>query len=160
MKVYMRQSSNCVFAQELNIIFKETSIIISIIALIDSTSTKSASINCIAFSPRILYLIIKNLYYTQKILLVKVEKELKIDFIKFETKETTIVVQETIKREIVVALKQNSKLKFSEFLKSFKFEKFTINSSSTSTKSSFEFVIQSDVIFVANSIFISISENT
>ena len=145
----MRQSSKCSFVQDLN----ENEIL-------NSTSTKFASINCIAFSSQIFYLIIKNLYHTQKILLVKIKKELKIDFIKFETKEITIVVQETIKREIVVALKQNSKFKFNEFLKSFKFEKFTINFNSTSTILCFESIIKSNVVFVANSIFISISENS
>ena len=145
----MRQSSKCSFVQNLN--KNETS---------NSTLTKSVSINCIEFSSQIFYLIIKNLYHTQKILLVRIEKKLKIDFIKFETKEITIVVQKTIKREIVVVLKQNSKFKFNEFFKSFKFEKFTINSNSTSTKSNFEFVIQLNVILVASSIFISISRNS
>ena len=114
MKTHMRQSSNCVFAQELNITFKETSIAISVIALIDSTSTKSASINCIAFSSQIFYLIIKYLYHKQKTLLAKIEEKSTINF----------------------------------------------NSSSTSTKSSFEFVIQLNVILVASSILTSISKNS
>ena len=84
MKAYRRQSSNCVFVQKLNMIFKETSIAISIIALIDSTSTKSASINCIAFSPQTFYLIIIDLYRKQKILLVKIEKNVKTFIISYE----------------------------------------------------------------------------
>ena len=56
MKAHMRQSSNCVLIQKLNITFKKTSIVK------DSTSTKFVSINCIASSPQMLYLIIENLY--------------------------------------------------------------------------------------------------
>ena len=99
----MRQSSKCSFVQDLN--ENETS---------NSTSTKFVSINCIAFSSQILYLIIKDLYHKQKTLLAKIE------------------------------------------------EKFTVSfsSSSTSTKSSFESVIQSNVIFVASSILTSTSKNT
>ena len=57
MKIHTRQLSNCSFVRNLN----EKKIFI-----IDSTSTKSASINCIAFSSQIFYLIIENLYHTQK----------------------------------------------------------------------------------------------
>ena len=57
MKIHTRQSSNCTFEQ--NEI---------------STSTRFASINDIAFSSQVFYLIIKNLYHKQKVLLVKSEK--------------------------------------------------------------------------------------
>ena len=116
-KAHMRQSSNCLFFQDK----KETSI--------NATSTKSASIKCIAFSPQILYLIIENLYQRQKILIVK------IDFI--EAKKAAIIAQKIMKQEVIAVFKQSSKTK-TEFFKSFKFEKFTITFSSTSTKSRFE----------------------
>ena len=79
-----------------------------------------------------------------------------------ETKKAAVAAQKTIEQETVVARKQNSKIKFNKFFKSFKSEEFAVNfnSSSTSTKSSFEFVIQSDVILAANSIFTSISKNS
>ena len=157
----MRQSSNCVFVQELNITFKETSIVISVIALINSTSTKFVSSNCIAFSSQIFYLIIKDLYHKQKTLFVKSEK--------LEAVKNAIVASKTfVSISTSSSLFIQSKFQFvasselqTEF-NSFKFEEFTIsfNSSSTSTKSSFEFVIQSDVILVASSIFTSASKNS
>ena len=75
MKAHMRQSPNCVFAQELDITSKETSVAIPAIALVDSASTKPASTNCIASSPQIFYLTIKDLYHKQKALLAKTEEE-------------------------------------------------------------------------------------
>ena len=84
MKAHMRQSSNCVFVQELDITFKETSVAISIIALVDSTLTKSVSIKYIAFSPQILYLIIEDLYHKQKTLLVKTEENVKTFITSYE----------------------------------------------------------------------------
>ena len=71
-KIHVRQSSNCLFVQKLN--KKEISTDISVIAVEDSTSTKSVSINYNAFSSQIFYLIIENLYYKQKALLVKSEE--------------------------------------------------------------------------------------
>ena len=151
MKTHMRQSSNCVFVQELNITFKKTLIIISIIALIKSTSIKFVSINDIAFSSQRLYLIIENLYHKQQILLAKIENLTII-----ETEKIAIVVQEVIESKIDVVV--NSELKTK--IKSFKFEKFTINFNSTSTISNLESIIKSNVALVASSIFISISENS
>ena len=78
MKLHTRQSSNCSFVKNSN--EKKTFII-------DSTSTKSVSINCIAFSPQIFYLIIKNLYHKQQTLLAKIEKNLAV----IETEKTAIV---------------------------------------------------------------------
>ena len=155
MKAYMRQSSNCVFAQELDIIFKETSVTTSVIALVDSTSTKLVSINCIAFSPQIFYLIIEDLYHKQKTLFAKIKEDLTV----IEAEKAAIAAQKAIE-EAVAARKQNSKIKSRNFSESFKSEKFTISFSSTSTMSDFESIIKSNVVFVANSIFISISESS
>ena len=144
MKIHIRQSSNCVFAQELNIISKKTSIAISIIVLVDSTSTKFISINCIAFSPQILYLIIENLYHKQKTLFVKNEK----------LESSSLFIQS--KLQLVASSEYQIKLKF------FKFDEFTINfnSNSTSMILCFESIIKSNVVLVASSIFISISKNS
>ena len=178
-KAHMRQSSNCVFVQKLNITFKKTSIIISIIALINSTSMKFVSINDIAFSSQTFYLFIKNLYQKQKTLMTKNEK--------FETNKITIVIQFDIQSktylknlynffvykkydlekivietkkivDVVVNFKSRFKVKFSRFFKSFKFEKFAINFNfnSTSIKSIFESIIKLNIVLVASSTSISI----
>ena len=118
MKAHMRQLSNCVFVQELNITFKETLIIISVIALINSTSMKFASINDIAFSSQVFYLIIKNLYHKQKTLLVKNEK--------FETSSSSFIQS---KFQFVASFKSQTELKFvkfSRFFKSCKFENLNL----------------------------------
>ena len=147
MKAHTRQSSNCSFVK--NSDEKKAFII-------DSTSTKSASINCIAFSPQILYLIIEDLYHKQQTLLAKIEKDLAV----IEAEETAIVAQETAEQEVVAARKQRSKFKSNEFFKSFKFEESTISFSSTSTISDFESIIKSDAVLVASSIFTSVSKNS
>ena len=217
MKTHMRQSLKCSFVQSLN--KNETS---------SSTSTKSVSINYIAFSSQIFYLIIVDLYRKQKILFVKTEKNVKTFMTSYEKRlisyknwfhnkfsaddmiaiefcyklnikdivtcskcdmklfkwfidanfltihlkarncsltqalNDTIVAQKTIEQKTIAARKQNSKIKFRNFSESFKSEKFTINfnSNSISIESELDIVIQSDVLFVANSIFISISENS
>ena len=141
MKTHTRQSSNCSFVQDLN--ENETS---------SSTRAKSASINDIAFSSQTFYLIMKDLYHKQQTLLAKVEKDLAV----IETEKTAIVVQEIAESKIDVVV--NSELKTK--IKSFKFEKFTISSSSTSTESSLEFATQSNVIFAASSVFISVSKSS
>ena len=146
MKIHMRQSLNCSFVQKLN--KKETSTNILIVE--DSTSTEFVSINYIVFSSQILYLIIENLYHKQQILLAKTE-----DLTVIEAKKTAIVVQEVVESKVDVVVNFELKIK----IKSFKFEKFTINFSSTSTISCFESIIKSNVVFVANSIFISVSES-
>ena len=145
----MRQSSNCSIIQILN--ENEISTVISV----NATSTKFASINCIAFSSQIFYLIIENLYHKQKILLTKIEENLAV----IEAEKAAIVVQKAIE-EANAARKQNSKIKSRNFSESFKSEKFTINFNSTSTILNFESIIKSDIVFVVNSIFISISENS
>ena len=102
----------------------------------------------------------------QKIVVVDVivnfESKAKIKQIVIEIKKITIVVQKTIEQEIVVVFKSQSKIKLSKFFKLFKFEEFAINfnSNSTSMILCFESIIKSNVVFVANSIFISISENS
>ena len=145
----MRQSSNCSIIQILN--ENETSTVIST----NATSTKFVSINCIAFSPQILYLIIKDLYHKQKTLLAKTEKNLTV----IETKKTAVAAQKTTEKTVAVR-KQNSKIKSRNFFESFKSEKFTINFNSTSTISDFELIIKSNVVLVVSSIFISISKNS
>ena len=82
MKIHVRQSSNCLFVQKLN--KKETSTNISIIAVKNSTSTKFVSINCIAFSSQIFYLIIIDLYRKRKTLLVKIEENVKTFMISYK----------------------------------------------------------------------------
>ena len=140
-KVHMRQSLKCSFVQDLN--ENETS---------NSTSTKFASINCIAFSPQIFYLIIIDLYRKQKTLFVKSEK--------FETVKNAIVVSKTfvfifmsssffIQSKFQLVASSESQTGFD----SFKSEKFTTSFSSTSTISDFESIIKSDVALVANSTF-------
>ena len=93
MKTHTRQSSNCLFVQTLN--KKNTSRKSrkhdSLFASIIETNFSFSSFS--NFESSIFYLIIENLYHRQKILLVRVEKELKIDFIKLKAEETTIVVQ-------------------------------------------------------------------
>ena len=131
----MRQSSNCSFVQILN--ENETSATISI----NTTSTKFVSINCIAFSSQIFYLIIENLYHKQKTLLVKSEK--------FEAVKNAIVVSKTF----VFIFTSNSLFIQSKFqfvasfesqteFNSFKFEEFTsdFNSSSLSIESCAELI--------------------
>ena len=151
MKAHMRQSPNCVFAQELDITSKETPVAIPAIALVDSTPTEPAPINCIASSPQIPYLIIEDLYHKQKALLAKIEAE-----------EAAAAAQEAAKREAVIAPKQSSKLKPNESPKSSKSEESTVspNSSSTSAEPSPEPVIQSDVILAASSILTSASKGS
>ena len=137
----MRQSSKCSFVQNLN--KNETS---------NSISTKSVSINCIAFSPQIFYLIIIDLYRKQKTLLVKSEE--------LEAVKNTIVVSKTfvfifmsnsffIQSKLQLVASSESQTEFN----SFKSEKFTINFNSTSTISDFELIIKSNVAFVVNSTF-------
>ena len=141
-KIHTRQSLNCSFVKSSD---EEKAFII------DSTSTKFSSINYIVFSSSILYLIIEDLYHKQQTLLAKIEENLTI----IETKKIAIIVQKVIesKVDVVVNFKFRAKINF----KSFKFEKFTskFNSSSTSIKSSFVSIIQSDVVLIANLIFIS-----
>ena len=96
------------------------------------------------------------MYHKQTTLLAKIEKNLAI----IEAEKAAIVAQEAVKREVVIVLKQSSKLKFSEFFKSFKSEKFTINFNSTSTILNLESIIKLNVALVASLIFISISENS
>ena len=152
MKTHMRQLSNCEFVQKLIITSNETPAAISAV----STSTKSVSINCIAFSPQTPYLIIKNLYHKQKTLLAKIEENLKTetcDVIETNAKKITIVIKKAVESKIVIAAKLQSKsmIKFNKLFKSFKSENFIINfnSNSTSIESYFESDIQSnnDMIF-------------
>ena len=91
------------------------------------------------FSSQTFYLIIKNSYYKQKILFVKIEKKIKKRNAKkiiIETKKITIVVQKTIDQKIDVIVNFESKTK----IKSFNFKKFAnnLNLISISIKSRFE----------------------
>ena len=86
-KIHMRQSRNCSFVQNLDEI--KASKIISVIALVNSTSMKSISINDIASSPQIFYLIIIDLYRKRKILLVKTEENVKIFMTSYEQRLIT-----------------------------------------------------------------------
>ena len=97
--------------QVLSLNEKKTSTAISTIVLkdsssisVNSTSTESASINCIAFSSQTSYLIIENLYHKQKTLLVKIEKELKTKIleIKIYLKELEMLDAKKIAEQVVV----------------------------------------------------------
>ena len=94
--------------------------------------------------------------------IVSFESKIKIKQVVIETKKTTIVAQETIEQEMVVVFKSQLKIKLSKSFKSFIFEKFAINFNlnSTSIILCFESIIKSNIVLVANSIFISISENS
>ena len=75
-----------------------------------------------------------------------------------KTKKIVVVIKKTIEQKIVVVFKSNLKIKTKQFFKSFKFQKFANTFNSTSIKSKFELIIKSNVVFVANSISISISK--
>ena len=104
MKIYMRQTSNCIFIQN------ETSIIVFLQEILNSTSTKIVSINDIIFSSQIFYLIIKNLYHKQRVLLVKNEK--------IETSNSFFIQS---KLQFVASFEFQTKFKF------FKFNVFSID---------------------------------
>ena len=94
--------------------------------------------------------------------IVSFKSKTKIKQVVIETKKVTIVVQKTIEQKVVVVFKSQSKIKLNKSFKSFKFEKFAINfnSNSTSMILCFESIIKSNVVFVANSIFISTSKSS
>ena len=91
--------SDCSLNQNLNLNDKKT---------FNSTSTELTSINCIAFSSQISYLIIENLYHKQKALLVKVEKELKTKVleIKIYLEELERLDAKKIAEQVVVQAKK------------------------------------------------------
>ena len=144
MKAHMRQSPNCVFAQELDITSKETPVAIPTIALADSAPAEHASTNCIASSPQIPYLTIEDLYHKQKALVAKSE----------ELEPSSLSIQS----ELQLAASSEPQTE----LKSSKSDEFTISlsSSSASVILCSESIIKSDAALVASSVFIPASESS